>query len=62
MLGIRFVGSDGAIVISRSGILFPGMTEVPAAAEVNCTWVLERRDGPWLIAGYHNSPVLAPGQ
>jgi uncharacterized protein (TIGR02246 family) len=61
-LGIRFVGRDGAIVISEAGILFPGQTEVPATAKVNCTWVLEKRDGQWLIAAYHNSPVLTPGR
>jgi len=61
-LSIRFVGRDGAIVVSESGILFPGQTEVPETGKVNCTWVLEKRDGQWLIAAYHNSPVLAPGQ
>jgi len=61
-LGIRFVGTDGAIVISESGILFAGQTEVPDTGKVNCTWVFEKRDGQWLIAAYHNSPVLAPGQ
>jgi uncharacterized protein (TIGR02246 family) len=60
-LSIRFVGRDGAIVISESGILFPGQTEVPQTAKVNCTWVLEKQDGQWLIAAYHNSPALAPG-
>jgi uncharacterized protein (TIGR02246 family) len=29
---------------------------------VNATWVFEKRDGHWLIAAYHNSPVRAPGQ
>jgi uncharacterized protein (TIGR02246 family) len=60
-LSIRFVGSDGAIVISESAILFPGETEVPDdVRKVNATWVFEKRDGQWLIAAYHNSPVLAP--
>jgi uncharacterized protein (TIGR02246 family) len=59
-LSIRFVGRDGAIVISESGILFPGQTEVADAGKVYCTWVFEKRDGRWLIAAYHNSPVLAP--
>jgi uncharacterized protein (TIGR02246 family) len=59
---MRFVGADAAIVISESGILFPGQTELPDTAKVNATWVFERRDGQWLIAAYHNSPVLAPGQ
>jgi uncharacterized protein (TIGR02246 family) len=61
-LGIRFVGTDAAIVVSESGILFAGQTEVPDEGRVNCTWVFEKRDGQWLIAAYHNSPVLAPGQ
>jgi uncharacterized protein (TIGR02246 family) len=60
-LSIRFVGQDGAIVISESAILFAGETEVPDdRRKVNATWVFEKRDGQWLIAAYHNSPVLAP--
>jgi uncharacterized protein (TIGR02246 family) len=62
-LSIRFVGRDGAIVISESAILFAGETEIPDdLRKVNATWVLEKRDGQWLIAAYHNSPVVAPGQ
>jgi uncharacterized protein (TIGR02246 family) len=58
-LSIRFVGRDAAIVVSESGILFAGQTEVPEAGKVNATWVFEKRDGRWLIAAYHNSPVRA---
>jgi uncharacterized protein (TIGR02246 family) len=61
-LSLRFVGRDAAIVVSESGILFPGATEVPDTGKVHATWVFEKRDGQWLIAAYHNSPVLAPGQ
>jgi uncharacterized protein (TIGR02246 family) len=61
-LSLRFVGRDAAIVVSESGILFGGETEVPEPRRVNATWVFEKRDGQWLIAAYHNSPVLAPGQ
>ena len=61
-LSLRFVGKDAAIVVSRSGILFAGESTVPDAGKVNATWVFEKRDGRWLIAAYHNSPVLAPGQ
>jgi uncharacterized protein (TIGR02246 family) len=60
-LSIRFLGKDGAIVVSESGILLAGETEVPDPRKVNATWVLEKRNGRWLIAAYHNSPVLAPG-
>jgi len=59
-LSIRFVGRDAAIVVSESGILFGAATEVPDAGKVNATWVFEKRDGRWLIAAYHNSPLLAP--
>ena len=60
-LSLRFVGRDAAIAVSESGILFAGQAEVPDAGKVNATWVFEKRDGQWLIAAYHNSPVLAPG-
>ena len=56
-LSVRFLGADAAIVLSESGILFPGQSEVPLEGRVNCTWVLEKQDGAWLIAAYHNSPV-----
>ena len=58
-VSLRFVGDDAAIVVSESGILFGGQSEVPDERKVNATWVLEKRDGRWLVAGYHNSPVLA---
>ena len=61
-LSLRFVGRDAAIVVSESGILFAGETKVPDTGKVNATWVFEKRDGRWLIAAYHNSPVLVPGQ
>jgi uncharacterized protein (TIGR02246 family) len=61
-LSLRFVGRDAAIAVYESAILFGGETEVPDTGKVNATWVFEKRDGQWLIAAYHNSPVLAPGQ
>jgi uncharacterized protein (TIGR02246 family) len=59
---LRFLGRDAAVVVSESGILFAGETDVPDTGKVNVTWVFEKRNGHWLIAAYHNSPVLAPGQ
>jgi uncharacterized protein (TIGR02246 family) len=61
-LSTRFLGEDAAIVVSESGILFGGQTEVPEEGKVNVTWVFEKQDGQWKIAAYHNAPVLAPGQ
>src|ERR1700722_15539521 len=49
-LSLRFVGQDAAVVIAESGILFGRDTEVPDTGKVNVTWVLEKRDGQWLIA------------
>jgi uncharacterized protein (TIGR02246 family) len=60
-LSLRFLGQDAAIAVYESGILFAGETEVPDTGKVNATWVFEKRDGQWLIAAYHNSPVLMPG-
>ncbi|MFC8448749.1 SgcJ/EcaC family oxidoreductase [Kitasatospora sp. NPDC057223] len=56
---LRFLGADAAVVVSESGILLPGETEVPADRIVNATWVFERRDRGWLVAAYHNSPASA---
>ena len=61
-LSLRFLGRDAAIAVYESGILFAGESEVPDARKVNATWVLEKRNKQWLIAAYHNSPALAPGQ
>jgi uncharacterized protein (TIGR02246 family) len=61
-LSFRFVGRDGAIVVSESAILLAGQTEIPDTDRVNATWVFEKRDGRWLIAAYHNSPTLVPAQ
>ena len=58
-LSIRFLGDDAAVVLSESGILFPGQSQVPGESRVHATWVLQRRDGRWLVAAYHNSPVQA---
>jgi uncharacterized protein (TIGR02246 family) len=58
-LGLRFVGEGTAVVVSESGILFPGQTEVLDEVKVNATWVLQKQDGRWKIAAYHNSAVRA---
>jgi uncharacterized protein (TIGR02246 family) len=57
---IRFLGENAAVAVSKTSLRFPGETEVPADRVINATWVLEKRDGAWLIAAYHNSPVARP--
>jgi uncharacterized protein (TIGR02246 family) len=56
-LSLRFVGTDAAILVTESGVLLAGETEVPESRKVNATWVFEKRHGQWLIAAYHNSPI-----
>ncbi|MFF8025010.1 SgcJ/EcaC family oxidoreductase [Streptomyces sp. NPDC007896] len=58
VLNIRFLNDDAAVVVSETGILFPGETEVPADRLVVASWVLARQDGKWLLAAYQNSPVV----
>ncbi|MFI6600847.1 SgcJ/EcaC family oxidoreductase [Nonomuraea sp. NPDC050536] len=57
---IRFLGENAAVAVSETGVRFPGETEVPAERMVYATWVLEKRDGAWLLAAYHNSPAVLP--
>ncbi|MHA6760974.1 SgcJ/EcaC family oxidoreductase [Streptacidiphilus sp. PAMC 29251] len=57
---IRFLGESAAVVVSETGIRFPGETEIPAERTVYATWVLEKRDGAWLVVAYHNSPAIVP--
>jgi uncharacterized protein (TIGR02246 family) len=54
---IRFLGDDAAVVVSEGGIVMAGETAVPVGRRVRATWTLVKRDGQWLIAGYHNCPA-----
>jgi uncharacterized protein (TIGR02246 family) len=56
---IRFLGDRAAVVISQTGVLFPGESEVPADRISNATWVLEKQPNEvWNLAAYHNSPAV----
>ncbi|MEU3460804.1 SgcJ/EcaC family oxidoreductase [Streptomyces sp. NPDC006733] len=57
---IRFLGETAAVVVSEGGIKFPGETAIPADRLAYATWVLEKRDGAWLVVAYHNSPAVVP--
>jgi len=59
-LSLRFVGEDAAVAVSEGGILFAGEDAVPEERKIHATWVFEKRDGRWLVAAYHNSPLHAP--
>ncbi|MFE9644271.1 SgcJ/EcaC family oxidoreductase [Streptomyces sp. NPDC006365] len=58
VLNVRFINDDAAVVVSETGVLFPGETEVPDERLVIATWVLTRQDGSWLLAAYQNSPSV----
>jgi len=59
-LSLRFVGEDAAVAVSEGGILFAGEDDVPEARKIHATWVFEKRNGRWMVAAYHNSPVRVP--
>jgi uncharacterized protein (TIGR02246 family) len=54
---IRLIGSDAAVVISESGVLMAGETELPSARLVRCTWLLTRQEEQWYVAAYQNSAM-----
>ena len=54
---IRFIGERSAVVISLSGFLLPGESEVPAERLRRATCVLTKEGGTWLIYAYTNTPV-----
>jgi uncharacterized protein (TIGR02246 family) len=59
VLDVRFLNEDAAIVITETGVLFPGESAVPDDRLAIASWVLTRREGRWLLAAYQNSPAVA---
>jgi uncharacterized protein (TIGR02246 family) len=57
--GVRLLGGETALVVTRSVTLFPGETEPPAGREELATWALSRHDGRWLVEAYHGCPAEA---
>jgi uncharacterized protein (TIGR02246 family) len=55
-LGLRFLCSDVALLLTEGGMLAPGATEVPGDQEIRASWLAVKRDGQWLLANYQNSP------
>jgi uncharacterized protein (TIGR02246 family) len=56
---VRACGADSVIVSSQEGILMAGERSLPPGRLIRSTWVLTRRDGQWLIAAFHSTPLLA---
>jgi uncharacterized protein (TIGR02246 family) len=57
--GIRMLGPDAAVVISRGAIVMAGQTEPAVETRSLETWVLSRQDGTWRVEAFHNCPELA---
>jgi len=53
---LRFVGEDVALIRTHGGLVAAGETDIAPELAVRSTWVVVRRDGEWLLAGYQNSP------
>jgi uncharacterized protein (TIGR02246 family) len=51
---VRLFGDDTAIVISVTGILLAGETDLAADRYRRGTWTLVRDDDQWLIAAFNN--------
>ncbi|GAB3463664.1 SgcJ/EcaC family oxidoreductase [Actinophytocola sediminis] len=56
-LGIRVLGPDSAILLSRGGVLEAGESEVSRDGAVHASWVVVKQDGEWRLAAYQNTPV-----
>jgi uncharacterized protein (TIGR02246 family) len=54
---LRFLDDTTAVVISNSGVLLAGETDVPADRWVRATWVVSLQDGQWMVAAYHNCAI-----
>jgi uncharacterized protein (TIGR02246 family) len=54
------VGTDAAVVISRSSVLLAGQTEVSPTDEFIDTWVFGRTPDGWLVEAFHSCPEHAP--
>ena len=50
-------GGGTAIVITRSGTVFPGESEPAQDRWSLATWVLSRHAGRWLVESYHDCPA-----
>lgn len=59
VLDLRSINYDTAVVITETGVLFPGESAVPADRLAIASYVLAKREGEWLLVAYQNSPAVA---
>jgi uncharacterized protein (TIGR02246 family) len=53
---VRFLGSDGAYVISHQGVRHQGEQAPSPAGRSRTTWVLSRGNDGWQVEGFHSLP------
>jgi uncharacterized protein (TIGR02246 family) len=53
---VKVLGPDSALLITDSGVLAPGESEVAAERAIRAFWVAVKRDGSWSLAAYQNTP------
>jgi uncharacterized protein (TIGR02246 family) len=54
-IGLRFFGTDAALLLSSGGVLAEGETEVSDAQAIRAGWLVVRTEGQWRLAAYQNS-------
>lgn len=56
---VRLLGSDVAVVTSKTAILYAGADEPAPDSRGRDTWVLARTAGPWRVEAFHHCPESA---
>jgi uncharacterized protein (TIGR02246 family) len=59
-LGIRFIDTSTAVMVTEGGVTQPGADEVAPEDFIRATWVCVKIDGEWKVSAYQNSRVNLP--
>jgi uncharacterized protein (TIGR02246 family) len=60
--GVRFLGTDTAILRAIVGMVPPGKTDLDPTLNAHQTVVAEKRDGKWGVALFQNTPAQFHGR
>jgi uncharacterized protein (TIGR02246 family) len=60
--GVRFLGSDVAVLRAVVGMVLPGQTDIAPQANALQTLVAERREGQWRVVLFQNTPAQFHGR